>query len=461
MVEEVEAMIELSLVHIIYLVLIAAFLVTMMLKKSIVVPCAVGTLIIAYLITGNVVESFQALFNTIVWAGNELFGIITVIALVVAMSRALTDLGSDKLMVRPLQKLVRGQSMAFFILGIVMFLVSLCIWPSPAVALVGALMLPLAKNTGMPIIWAAVAMNLFGHGMALSGDFFIQGAPTISATAANTRVSSYIPTYFPLWLIMSFTVIIVAFIQFKRDTKSTASTPLPYSTIEISEKANGKAVFIAICTPIVFILDVILMVVLDLQGGDATALVGATAILILIITDLLNKGPSEMLEEVSEHLKEGFSFGIKIFAPVLVIGGFFFLGGEGAAKAVFGAQATGLLADIGTYLAQTVPLSKFPVVIVQAIVAVITGLDGSGFSGLPLIGATAQTFSNALPVNKEVLAGMGQIITIWVGGGTLIPWAVIPVAAICGVSPDELVRKNFVPVVCGFGVLIIATLFLV
>lgn len=455
-------MVGLSLVHVIYLVLIVAFLIIMMLKKSIVVPCAVGIFLIGYLMTGNVVQSFQALFNTIVWSGKELFGVISVIALVVAMSKALGDIGADRLMVKPLQKMVRGPSVAFFVLGIVMFLVSLCIWPSPAVALVGALMLPMARTSGIPIIWAAVAMNIFGHGMALSGDFFIQGAPTIAATAANTTVSTYISGYVPLWSIMSLTVLIVAFIMFQYDMKKTkVQKPLKQSVHTVEEKADKKAVFVAIATPVVFIVDVILMVVMKLQGGDATALVGGTAILILVITDLLNRGPGEMFEEVAEHLKEGFSFGIRIFAPVIVIGGFFFLGAEDAAKAVFGAEATGLLGDIGTYLAQNVPLSKFPVVIVQAIIAVITGLDGSGFSGLPLVGASAETFSNAIAINKEALAGMGQIITIWVGGGTIIPWAVIPVAAICNVSPVELVRKNIVPVFCGIIAVIIATLILV
>ena len=167
-------MVELSLVHIVYLVLIVAFLITMLCKKSIVIPCAAGIVVIGFLMTGNAVSALQALFNTLLWAGTELFGIITVIAIIVAMSKALIGIGADRVMVRPLQRLVSGQSTAFLVLGFVMFLVSLLIWPSPAVALVGALMLPVARKTGMPIIWAAVAMNLFGHGMGLSGDFFIQ-----------------------------------------------------------------------------------------------------------------------------------------------------------------------------------------------------------------------------------------------------------------------------------------------
>lgn len=213
--------------------------------------------------------------------------------------------------------------------------------------------------------------------------------------------------------------------------------------------------------PLVFITDIVLMLTLRIQGGDATALIGGTAFLVLVVNDWLASGTREMAENVTEHIKSGFSFGIKIFAPVIVIGAFFFLGAQEAAQAVFGPEATGILSDVGTWLSQNVPLSKLPVVLVQALVAVITGLDGSGFSGLPLIGATAATFSGALPVNNEVLAGMGQLITIWIGGGTVIPWAVIPVAAICGVSPVEHVRKNMIPVMCGMAAVIIAALIMV
>lgn len=453
-------MVVLTSVHIVYLLLIVLFLALMFFKKNIVAPCAGGILVISLFITHSLVHSFQALFNTLVWAGTELFGIITVIAIVVAMTSALRDLGADRLIIRPLHRVVRGQSVAFFTLGIVMFLVSLCIWPSPAVALVGALLLPIAISTGMPVIWAAVAMNLFGHGMALSGDFFIQGAPTITAKAAGINVSALISGYLPLWGIMSITVIAVSFILFKKDIRHINSTQTLQENAEDQVPIQGKAVVMAILTPAAFVADVVVMLVQNLQGGDATALIGGTAFILLVLSDFFKSG-SKMLDKVSDHMKEGFSFGIQIFAPVIVIGGFFFLGGQDAAQAVFGPDATGLLSDIGTYLAQTVPLSKLPVVLVQAAVSIITGLDGSGFSGLPLIGATAATFSNALPIHKEVLAGMGQLLTIWIGGGTVIPWAVIPVAAICNVSPEELVRKNLIPVLCGIAAVIIATLILI
>ncbi len=40
------------------------------------------------------------------------------------------------------------------------------------------------------------------------------------------------------------------------------------------------------------------------------------------------------------------------------------------------------------------------------------------------------------------LTALGQIAAVWIGGGTLIPWALIPAAAICGVDPFELARHN-------------------
>ncbi|MNL88781.1 hypothetical protein D3C87_2187110 [compost metagenome] len=49
---------------------------------------------------------------------------------------------------------------------------------------------------------------------------------------------------------------------------------------------------------------------------------------------------------------------------------------------------------------------------------------------------------------------------IWVGGGTLIPWALIPAAAICGVSPFELARRNLKPVLLGLSATTIVAMFL-
>jgi len=49
----------------------------------------------------------------------------------------------------------------------------------------------------------------------------------------------------------------------------------------------------------------------------------------------------------------------------------------------------------------------------------------------------------------------------FIGGGTLIPWALIPAAAICNVSPFELARRNLLPVVIGLFITTIVAAFLI
>jgi hypothetical protein len=90
----------------------------------------------------------------------------------------------------------------------------------------------------------------------------------------------------------------------------------------------------------------------------------------------------------------------------------------------------------------------------------IGGLDGSGFAPLPLVGSLAATFGSTMSIDIPVLAALGQISSVWVGGGTIIPWGLIPVAAICGVDPMELARKNFIPVVFGLIITTIVAIFL-
>jgi hypothetical protein len=441
----------LGMLHYIYIAMVFVIILTMAFRKDTVLPCIIGLFMIGLASSGSVLTAVQVIFNAIIAAGKEFLGIIAIISLVVAMSRALSDIGADKLMMRPIKKFMINRSVAFWALGLVMMTVSFIIWPSPAVALVGAIMLPAALKVGLPAVWAAAAMNLFGHGIALSGDYFIQGAPDITAKAAGfENASSIVSASIPLWITMSVVTALTAFFMMKRDLKNTSlEVAVPAEPDSITKSSLGTT-FVAIATPAVFLLDAFLMFKYKLRGGDATALVGGTAVIIMLLVTIIEHKFSNSFEKVTEYIKDGFIFGIKIFAPVIVIGAFFFLGSEGMAKEILGPSATGLLTDIGKYLANNAPLSKFPVVIMQAFIGGITGLDGSGFSGLPLVGSLAQTFSGAINISKEGLAALGQITAIWVGGGTIIPWGVVPVAAICGVAPADLVRKNIIPVTAGF-----------
>ncbi len=452
----------LTSMHYLYIVMVFIILAILLMKKDIVIPCIVGIFAIGYLYSGNIVFAVQTIYNTIIYAGNEFWGIIVIISLVVSMSKALQEIGADVLIMSPIKKLMVNSTWAFFSIGLTMMIISWLVWPSPAVALVGAVLLPAAVNAGLPVIWAAVAMNLFGHGLALSSDFFIQGAPAITAKAANIGVSELMKASLPLWLTMSIVTITVAFIMLRRDMKKEGfiKNNISNFTPLISDKKETTKLikFISIFTPIAFLADILAMWKLNLRGGDATALVGGTAIIIMLLITLTNYKFNDALDKVVEYLKDGFGFGIKIFAPVIIIGGFFFLGNEGIAKNVLGENATGLLNDISIFISQNISMSKIPAIIAQSSVAIITGLDGSGFSGLPIVGSLAYTFSNVISISKEGLAALGQIITVWVGGGTIIPWAVIPVAAICGINASDLARKNFIPVLCGLGATIIVAI---
>ena len=79
----------------------------------------------------------------------------------------------------------------------------------------GAILLPVAVRVGLPN-WVAIAMNLFGHGIALSGDFVIQGAPKLTADAAGLPVSSVVSASVPLVIVMGVVTTSVAFSSYEK-----------------------------------------------------------------------------------------------------------------------------------------------------------------------------------------------------------------------------------------------------
>ena len=454
-------MVTLTSLHIAYIVITVAVLAALLLKKEIVLPCALGILIIGYLYKGSLIGAVQTLNNAIIHSCIELLSIIVVIALVVAMSHAMIAVGADQMLMRPVGRIIRTRNTAFWAIGLAMLIVSWLIWPSPAVALIGALLLPVASRVGLPAIWAAVAMNLFGHGAGLSSDFFIQGAPDITATAAGVDTVTVMRASLPLWAVMCITTFAVAFFLMHRDLKQNPSL----ATVELHDFSRTierprLAIAIAVLIPAALLFDVGLMVRFGITGGDATALVAGTALILMSVTTIADHGVRNALEIATDHLRDGFIFAIKIFAPVIVIAGFFFLGSESFAQTVLGPDARGLLSDIGLWLAEHIPLSRASIAVLETTVGAITGLDGSGFSGLPLCGALAQTFAATGSVDVATLAALGQISTVWVGGGTIIPWGCVPVAAICGIKAADLAKKNLIPVVCGLAATTIAAIIL-
>lgn len=461
--------IELAWLHGVYVLFVLGIILLMVLRRDTSLISIIGIAILGLVATGSVTTAIGGIFGSFIYAITELLPTILVICIIVAMSHVLTDTGVNETMIRPMTHLVRNATLAYWVIGLVMMVISWFFWPSPAVALVGAVMLPVALRAGLPAIGVAVAMNLFGHGIALSGDFVIQGAPTLTAKAAGIPVNDVLTASIPLVIIMGLVTTVTAFWYLRKDMKignlpqSGNETSVPdsvFSSVRVPLRAGIRRTLAAL-VPVLFLLDVIAMFVFDLRGGDATALVGGTALLILIAATMLahkQKG----LEQVTNHLIQGFQFGFKVFGPVIPIAAFFYMGDSGFLK-VFGevlpSGSHGIVNDLGVALAQTIPISKEVAALTVSAVGVITGLDGSGFSGITLAGSLAQLFAAALGSGIATLTALGQIAAIWVGGGTIIPWALIPAAAICGVDPFELARRNLYPVAIGLLVTTIVAMF--
>lgn len=461
--------IELTLIHWIYLVFILIIIGFMIKRLDTTVLCVAGIFLIAIVSNGSLAKSIASIFSSFLFAINELLPTILIISMIVAMSKTLTQTGINDVMIAPFAKLIRTPTLAYWTIGLLMMIMSLFFWPSPAVALLGAVLLPVAIRAGLPAIGVAISMNLFGHGIALSGDFIIQAAPKLTADAAGLPVEEVISASIPLVIVMGVITTIVAFFLLNRDLKRGKLQDIPAyeGPVEEIEKVDvlssiQKKSF-AILIPILFALNVVAMFLFNLQGGDATALVGGTAILIFLLINLTGfkvKG----LSKTTRRIIDGFQFGFRVFGPVIPIAAFFYLGDAGF-NTIIGdflpKTSNGIVNDLGVAFASVVPLTAEIGAVTLTIVGAITGLDGSGFSGISLAGSIANLFSHAIGDGAATLTALGQISAIWVGGGTLIPWALIPAAAICNVSPFELARRNLLPVCIGLVVTTVIAMFLI
>lgn len=489
-----KAMVNLGLIHYIYLIWVVLIILIICMKKNVVLPCIVGIAVIGFIFSGNIFRTLQIVFMAILVSGRQFVEIIIIIALVYAMSKALRETGVDELMINPISGLIRSRNAAFLIIGFTMLIFSWFIWPSPSAVLVGAILLPVTAKAGLEPIWTAVSMSIFGPGMALSSDFFIQAAPSVtSKTAGISNPYNLIKAVFPLWLVMSCVTVLTAFFMMRRDMR--ANTGLKAAEdVKLKQDVNHdteqdikkdvrqdinedgkqdvktdigkesvppKKRIISIVIPVLFLADIVFMYIYNIKGTDAAALISGTAIMIMVITSLIIYGIKDALAKSEGFIREGFAFSMKVFAPVIVIAAFFYLGSGETASSILGVKTKGILTEAGMYLAYKFPLSKVSAVIIQSSISGMLGIGGSGFAGLPLIGTLSQVFSSALPMKREYLAAIGQIITIWVGGGTIVPWSVVPVAAICGVEPFELVKKNIIPVSAGFLAMIITTIIII
>ncbi|WAH38263.1 hypothetical protein [Alicyclobacillus dauci] len=324
--------------------------------------------------------------------------------------------------------------------------------------MVGPMLMPIAVRAGLPIIGVAMTMNLFGHGIALSGDFIIQGAPKLTSSAAGVTVGQILHASIPLVITTGVLATVIGYWRLRRDMKRGAVEVPKKLEFKQEKEVSTAARISAVLVPVVLLATIVTTIAMGLKGGDATAFIGGVSFLLFIVIAFLEH-KQHAHKAAMRYVQDGFTFSMKIFAPVIPIAGFFFMGSPDVAPQILGKGAPGYLFDLGRALAAHVPLSMVTVAIIVVLVGIIAGLDGSGFSGLVLVGTLAQALGTPIGANIAVLAALGQMGSVWSGGGTLVPWGVLDVAGVTGVDPEHLTRRNFIPVVVGLaGATVVAIL---
>lgn len=444
--------------HWVYAFFVVMIFVSIAIKLDTAIVAVVAMFLLGWITLGTPVAGLQSIFNGVVRAGIVLIDIVAIISIVVSLAKALEPMGVLVLMVRPFKKFFRTPALAWWLTGILMYFFSLFLWPSPSAALIGAVLLPTGLAIGLPAITMAMSMNLFGHGVALAQDLVIQAAPNLTAKAANIPVNEVLAASMPLNLVASVVCIAVAwFFYARKDIKDPEgiSKRYPCSYIQNENtKDDPSRVFstptkvAAVVVPLAFVLDAIALIVMEIRGGDATAVLGGTCIILMSVFLIWEYGKAG-IEKITSGVQEGFMFGMRCFAPVFLVAGFYLMGVEGYAQQILGQNARPLVTDLIMSINNVAPMNKFIVGPLHMVLSGLTGLDGSGFNDLPLMGGLAAGWGTVLGIKTSYLAALGQITMIWIGAGCVVPWSLIAVSAVTGVPAVELGRRNFIPVMSG------------
>ncbi|MBY7143813.1 hypothetical protein KFZ56_12300 [Virgibacillus sp. NKC19-3] len=460
---------ELTIAHWLYGLFTLAIIGTMIFRRGVVLPSLLGTFIIAWVYNGSIIEGFTAIFNANLVAAQELFSIFLIITFMLALLYSLRDLGADRKMIQPIQKMMINGHVSYFVLVGVTYVISLFFWPTPAVPLICALLVPAAVRAGLPVMTAAVAIAIAGQGMALSSDYVVQVAPSLSATSAGIDTTLVADKALILSFIAGGTAILLAYFLYRKSirTKDDKLNDVDLQKLQSTTEStnNPKTLHLtmwsklfATIVPLVLVGVVVYMVyeklisgrMSGLEGGDGAAFVGGVAVILLLLSTVAF-GREHALDYITNHITDGFVFAFKAMGPVIPIAGFFFLGSSDFSGNILSLDENppALLFDLVQSTQGFLPESSLLAAFSVLIIGIITGLDGSGFSGLPITGALAASLETGT-IDAGTLAAIGQLGSIWTGGGTLVAWSsLIAIAGFCGVSVMSLVRKNFFPVILG------------
>ncbi|MGU3585891.1 permease [Rhodococcus sp. C26F] len=507
-----------TVAHIVFLLGLVGLIVAMALRKNVLIPSVVATFATALAYDGNVASAVMAVFRATLTAGGALFEIFVVIAAVTSMLAAMRTIGADELMVRPSGRWMINGRIAYVVLFVVTYLLSLFFWPTPALAIIGAVLLPAAIKAGLPPLGAALALAISGQGMALASDYVIGLAPSISASGAGVPADDIADRALVLSLIVGLTAAVLAwFLTIRKEIVrhsanlvsatddpdpggSGSGRPAPHPngdlpipgndhtgtdhteadhTAPVSTVADidlpgtltpvltrpARARAWAIGVPATFGLVLVYMMLgrfTDLvpwSEGAGASLVGGTALVLMAAVTLTTR-PADALEHCATHFVDGLVYAFKAMGIILPVAGFVYLGIPDYSGSILGLEdGTGpaFLFDAVESIQTHIPDNGLFAAFSMILIGMLIGLDGSGWAGLPLTGGIAAALAPQAGMDTATLAALAQNAATWTGGGTLVIWSsLIVVAGFCRVPVGDLVRRLAIPVVSGLLVAAVA-----
>jgi hypothetical protein len=478
----------LTAAHWIYLLGIAAIIVTMACRVNVVLTAMLATFATAYAFSGKFSLGLQSIFMASLVAGKELFNIFLVIAMMTSLLGALKAIQADVAMIRPFRPIMRNGHLAYLVLGFASYIVSLFFWPTPTVPLMAGILLPAAIAAGLSPLGGALCIAVAGLGSALSSDYVIKVGPGISAKAAGVSLAEVADKGLVLSLITGSVAFLLCYFLIRKDIKAPsvshlelweqsdpagatpgrAVVPAPPSQPNLSPKKARWSHLLAIITPLAFLAIIVDMILPKLssrfpapEGAAAVGIVGGVACLLMLAAAVVGDGLGAF-KKSAVYFTDGLVFAFRAMSQVLPIAGFFFIGVASLAGPILGIgpglKVPGLLFELVRNADRWIPQNRVFVSFGVLFSGMVTGIDGSGFAGLPLTGALAGALGRTLHLDVSTLAAVGQMGSVWTGK-TLTAWsALAAVAAFARVSVFDAVRKLFLPVVCGLVVATIAAI---
>ena len=438
-------------------------------RRDVLLPASLGLIVTGSVLKGSLLGGLQVAFNAVVATMADLANVIIICALIITLTKAMEDMGADKRMVAPLRRWIHNPHVACWVISFAMLILTWFIWPTPAVTLLGALVVPFAILNGLPPMIAAMCLSVFGKGVGFSSDFIIQAAPSITARLTKIPTADVISANIPIWATISVvaaaTTFIIAHQAIRFASGRAASPSIPAggmdkgaaaASMEIIASPVGK--IMAWVIPLVMILAIVCIFQYGLKGAAATSLVGGTVMALTMVGAIFEYG-GKAFEKVMDHARAGWMFAIRVFGPVVVIAGFFWLGGDSLKDLMGDRNAQGLMFNWGYYLAAHIPINTFMVALMVTVAGVLGAFNGSSLAAVPLGVSIAMALGKPIGADVAVLSSMAQMAAMW--GSLLVPWSTLAfVASLTGVDPQDLARRNLWPTLLGLAAGVAVTTFL-